>query len=231
MTVRAGAAAPPVRATSLSGRFGVAARNGLGQASRIAFAVLDLTGSASDLGLVLAARSVPLVVFVLFGGVLADRLPRHLVLVVTNLVSGGTQALAAASAAHRPRDRSAAGRARGRQRRVVGVHLARDAPGCCRRPCRRTVLQPANVVLRLATPPPWSAARQSAASLVAAVGPGWGLAVDAVTFSSRPPASPLIRLPCGRPDAGEQRARGAARGLDRVPVPHLALGRRPGVRA
>jgi len=36
----------------------------------IAFAVLDLTGSTTDLGLVLAARSVPLVVFMLFGGVL-----------------------------------------------------------------------------------------------------------------------------------------------------------------
>ena len=48
----------------------------------IAFAVRDLTGSTTDLGLVLAARSVPLVVFMLFGGVLADRLPRHLVLVV-----------------------------------------------------------------------------------------------------------------------------------------------------
>jgi len=39
----------------------------------IAFAVLDLTGSTTDLGLVLAARSVPLVVFMLFGGVLAVR--------------------------------------------------------------------------------------------------------------------------------------------------------------
>ena len=39
----------------------------------IAFAVLDLTGSTTDLGLVLAARSVPLVVFMLFGGVPAVR--------------------------------------------------------------------------------------------------------------------------------------------------------------
>ena len=42
----------------------------------LAFAVLDLTGSAADLGLVLAARTVPLVVLVLAGGVWADRLPR-----------------------------------------------------------------------------------------------------------------------------------------------------------
>jgi MFS family permease len=46
----------------------------------IAFAVLDLTGSATDLGLVLAARMVPQVVFMLVGGVWADRLPRNRVM-------------------------------------------------------------------------------------------------------------------------------------------------------
>ena len=38
----------------------------------LAFAVLDLTGSARDLGLVVGARSLANVVFVLFGGVIAD---------------------------------------------------------------------------------------------------------------------------------------------------------------
>ena len=42
----------------------------------LAFAVLDVTGSKADLGFVLAARAVPQVVFLLVGGVLADRLPR-----------------------------------------------------------------------------------------------------------------------------------------------------------
>ena len=41
----------------------------------LAFAVLDLTGSVTDLGLVLAAQTVPLIAFVLLGGVWADRLP------------------------------------------------------------------------------------------------------------------------------------------------------------
>ena len=57
----------------------------------LAFAVLDLTGSASDLGLVLAAASLPQVLFLLVGGIWADRLPRHLVMVVSDLVSGGAQ--------------------------------------------------------------------------------------------------------------------------------------------
>jgi MFS family permease len=61
----------------------------------ISFAVLDLTGSATDLGLVLAVRTVPLVIFLLVGGVWADRLPRQLVMVASDVVRGGTQAVLA----------------------------------------------------------------------------------------------------------------------------------------
>ena len=41
----------------------------------LAWAVLDLTGSARDLGFVIAAKTAPLVIFLLVGGVFADRLP------------------------------------------------------------------------------------------------------------------------------------------------------------
>jgi MFS family permease len=61
----------------------------------LVFAVLDISDTASAVGIVLAARSIPNVVFLLLGGVISDRLPRHLVLVVANTVSGLTQALAA----------------------------------------------------------------------------------------------------------------------------------------
>ncbi|MBD0348004.1 MAG: MFS transporter [Thermoleophilia bacterium] len=57
----------------------------------ISFAVLDLTGSASDLGFVLAARMVPVVAFLLVGGVWADRLPRHLVMLASDAGRGGVQ--------------------------------------------------------------------------------------------------------------------------------------------
>jgi len=50
----------------------------------LAYAVLDLTGSKADLGYVLAARLVPQLGFLLVGGIWADRLPRHHVLVVSN---------------------------------------------------------------------------------------------------------------------------------------------------
>ena len=52
----------------------------------LALFVVGRTGSATDLGLVLAAQALPLVTFLLFGGVWADRLPRHLVMIVTDLV-------------------------------------------------------------------------------------------------------------------------------------------------
>src|SRR5688572_19495013 len=58
----------------------------------LAFAVLDLTGSASDLGFVLAAHTLPLVAFLLVGGVWADRLPRQLVMVGSDLVRGAAHA-------------------------------------------------------------------------------------------------------------------------------------------
>ncbi len=45
----------------------------------LAFAVLEVTDSPSALGHVLAANSIPMVAFLLFGGVIADRLPRVLV--------------------------------------------------------------------------------------------------------------------------------------------------------
>ncbi len=54
----------------------------------LAFAVLDLTGSAADLGLVLAALFTSRVVFIVAGGVWSDRLPRQLVMVAADVLRG-----------------------------------------------------------------------------------------------------------------------------------------------
>ncbi len=76
----------------------------LGQATstigdRIVFVALalyvDQIGTPTDVGLVLAAHALPLVLFVLIGGVWADRLPRHRLMVATDLVRGGLHALLA----------------------------------------------------------------------------------------------------------------------------------------
>jgi predicted MFS family arabinose efflux permease len=62
----------------------------------LAFAILELPGtSATDLGLVLAARQAVEALVLLGGGVLSDRLPRHLVLVGASLVQAGAQAMTA----------------------------------------------------------------------------------------------------------------------------------------
>lgn len=57
----------------------------------LAFAVLDITGSASDLGLVLGARTGALVVFMLIGGVWADRVPRQRLMMISDLGRAATQ--------------------------------------------------------------------------------------------------------------------------------------------
>jgi hypothetical protein len=59
----------------------------------ITFAVLDLTDSASALGGVLAARFIPLIAFMLIGGVVADRFSRSIVMQVSHLLSSATQGM------------------------------------------------------------------------------------------------------------------------------------------
>ena len=59
----------------------------------LSFAVLDLTGSVADLGLVLFARVLGQVLLFLAGGVWADRMPRQQVMVWSNVVRLFSQAL------------------------------------------------------------------------------------------------------------------------------------------
>ena len=63
----------------------------------LAFAVLDLGGSPSALGVVLVAGILPQILFVLVGGVWADRLPRRTIMLATDVARAviqlGTAAL------------------------------------------------------------------------------------------------------------------------------------------
>ena len=54
------------------------------------FAILAMGGSVGQVGLVLGARAVPNAIFLLVGGVWADRLPRRLVMLASDLVRGLT---------------------------------------------------------------------------------------------------------------------------------------------
>ena len=62
----------------------------------VPFAIIALGGGAGDIGLVLGARAVPLVLFLLIGGVWADRLPRRTVMIASDAVRAVCQATFAA---------------------------------------------------------------------------------------------------------------------------------------
>lgn len=62
----------------------------------LALFVTDLTGSATDLGLVLGAQTIPLVGFLLLGGVWADRLPRAKLIIATDVARALLHGLLAA---------------------------------------------------------------------------------------------------------------------------------------
>jgi MFS family permease len=61
----------------------------------LALYITQRTGSATDLGLVLGAQTLSLVALLLFGGVWADRLPRHRIMVVADVIRAGLHGLLA----------------------------------------------------------------------------------------------------------------------------------------
>jgi MFS family permease len=61
----------------------------------LALLVTERTGSTTDLGIVVAAQTAALVTFLLIGGVWADRLPRHRIMVSTDLIRAGLHSLLA----------------------------------------------------------------------------------------------------------------------------------------
>ncbi|WP_018684419.1 MFS transporter [Actinokineospora enzanensis] len=159
----------------------------------LAFAILDAGGSGSALGLVTAAGTAPAVLFFLLGGVVADRLPRHLVMVGAGLVSALAQALFAvvvfthtvhvwelavfaamnglAMAFYMPA-------AEGLLMRAVGAEWASTAFAIF-----RTALTGAQVI-----------GAACGGLLVDAVGPGWVLVIDAASFAVAAALRAFIRV-------------------------------------
>ncbi|WP_433350040.1 MFS transporter [Micromonospora sp. CA-111912] len=163
----------------------------------LAFAVLDLTGSVRDLGLVVGARSLMNVLFVLFGGVLADRIPRRLVLVGSNVLGGLTQAVVAAlvltGTATIPL-LLALGAANG----VVSALAQPASAAATPQTVPPELIQPANALIRLGMNAGMIGGAALGGLLVAAVGPGWGLAVDALTFALAAVAFAGVRVAAPR---------------------------------
>lgn len=162
----------------------------------LAFAVLDLTGSKSDLGLVVAARAFPQVVLLLLGGIWADRLPRHRVMVASNVLSGASQSvLAALLIAHHAHLRELFVLAA-----LNGMSSAFFFPassGAIPQTVDVSMIQQANVLLGLALNATYIGGAAAAGFVVQGFGPGWAIAVDAASFFLAAAIILPMRLPPG----------------------------------
>jgi MFS family permease len=157
----------------------------------LAFAVLDATGSVGSLGLVVGAHSLTSILFLLFGGVLADRLPRGPLLVGSSVVSAASQAVIAALVLTHST--------------AIPLLMVLAAVNGASSSC----YQPAAQALLPQTVPAESGRAALALSrivgaslggvLVAAVGPGWGLAVDALSFALAAVSFALVRVQVAPP--------------------------------
>jgi predicted MFS family arabinose efflux permease len=160
----------------------------------LAFAVLEVGGSASDVGLVLAAGAFPLVASVLVGGVVGDRASRRAVMVVADLVRVASQgAMAALLIAGTPEVWMLAllagvtGTATGFFGPAVTGLLPEVVPA--------EELQPANALRSSAVSIGEILGPIAAGVLVAAAGAGWAIAVDAVTFLVSAACLVMLRVP------------------------------------
>lgn len=146
-----------------------------------AFAVLDAGGDSGDVGLVAAARTVPLVLFLLVGGAVADRLPRHRVMVAANALNCLSQAAFAALVL--------AGHAQLWQMMVLaglgGTGQAFFSPaseGMVMSSVSGEQAGSAFAVYRMAMNGAGIGGAALGGALIGVLGPGWVLAVDAAGF-------------------------------------------------
>ena len=159
---------------------------GLGNAGALiaaAFAVLDAGGDGGDVGLVAAARTLPLVAFLLIGGALADRLPRHRVMVAANALNCASQGLFAVLVL--------TGEARLWQMAVLAAlsgtgqaFFGPAAEGMLLSSVDAEQSARAFALFRVGTNGAQICGAALGGALVAIVGPGWVLAIDATAFAA-----------------------------------------------
>jgi MFS family permease len=163
----------------------------------LVFAVRDVTESITTLGVVVAARSIANVVFLLWGGVVADRLPRQYVLVGSSAVSMASQALLAVlvltGTVSIPAFVVLAA--------VNGMSSAFSFPASAAlvpQTVPAELRQRANALLRLGLNSSMIAGASLGGLLIAFAGPGWGLVVDALSFGLAALAFSFVRVPAAR---------------------------------
>lgn len=159
----------------------------------LAFAVLDIGGSVSDLGIVVASRSLFNVAFLLIGGVLADRYSRSRVLVSSSLVAAISQAIVAwlvlegsATVMSLALLGTLNGAAAGIALPASSALVPQTVPA--------QNLRQANALIQLGIYSGTVIGASLGGILIASVGPGWGLAIDALGFALAAPLYRLIRV-------------------------------------
>ena len=159
----------------------------------LAFAVIGLGGSGTDLGLVIASYSLPSVIFLLVGGVWADRLPRRAVMIAADLVRAAAQLTLATAVltgnASVPLFMLMAF--------VSGASTAFFQPastGLVPEAVSAGRLQQANAMLNLSQSTAQLFGPVVSGLLVLLLGAGWVFAIDAVTFLISAAALASLRL-------------------------------------
>jgi MFS family permease len=171
----------------------------------LAFAVIQtLDGSPTDLGIVLAAQTLPLVVFVLAGGVWADRLPRQMVMLASDVVRCVVQATIAVLLL--------SGRAQLWELIVLvaiyGTAQAFFQPaatGLVPATITKERLQQANALLGLSRSLAFVVGPAVAGVIAATANPGSVFVVDSATFAVSATSLALLRLSRSRRE-GERRS-------------------------
>ncbi|MEP7023449.1 MAG: MFS transporter [Actinomycetota bacterium] len=146
------------------------------------FAVLSIGGSGSDVGYVATAYLLPMVAFLLLGGVVADRLPRHQVMVAADLVQGAAQGIAAALLL--------TGTAHVWELVLLAIVWGTGlgfyfpaATGLLPQTVPEEQRAQANAIDRVGRNSAQIGGSALGGILVGLAGPGWGLAVDAASFA------------------------------------------------
>jgi MFS family permease len=161
----------------------------------VAFAVLEVGGSASEIGQVFAASLVTRIALTLVGGVWADRLPRQMVMLGSDLLRAASQGTLAVLLV--------SGRAE-HWHLLVGAVVYGGAAAFFNPASTGLVptvvppqrLQQANALMAMTRSAAYVVAPATAGVLVGALSPGWAFAVDAATFVVS--ALFLARLPLPR---------------------------------
>jgi MFS family permease len=160
----------------------------------LAFAVLEIGGSTSDVGLVLAAGAFPLVATVLAGGVVADRASRRAVMVVADLARVASQGTMAALLIVGVAEVWMLALVAG----VTGAATGFFSPastGLLPEVVLAEQLQPANGLRASAVSTGEILGPVVGGVLVAAAGAGWAIAIDAVTFAVSAACLAMLRVP------------------------------------